>query len=130
MDINSFEQCKGIILDCIEQRKNVNYGDKSSVRKYNLAYKQMKSSAEYISTFHRERISDFLELVYHPDPQTSFSCACLLIQWIDCSKDQKRKAIDAIKELVHNGKVDNVTKFALCNGVLDQWEADYCCDSE
>ena len=124
MDQNSFEKCLVNILRDIELRKNVDYGDKKSVRKYNAAYGRMKNNAICINENYSDRVDELLALTNHSDPVIAYAVACLIIYHVECSNTMKRAAIAVVKKLFEEKKTPKLSELSLPSCIMD-WEKNY-----
>lgn len=121
---NSFEKCIVNILRDIELRKNVDYGDKKSVKQYNAAYCRMKNTAIYINTNYSDRVDELFELTSNSDPEIAYAVACLIIYHVECSSTMKRAAIDVVKKLFKEGKTPKLSELTLPSCIMN-WEKIY-----
>ena len=124
MDQNSFEKCLADILRDIELRKNVDYGDKKSVRKYNAAYGRMKNNAICINENYSDRVDELFALTSHSDPAIAYAVACLIINHVKCSNTMKRAAIAVVKKLFEDKKTPKLSELSLPSCLKD-WEKIY-----
>ena len=94
----TFESLKNDFISCIIKRRDVDYGDRASVRRYNyLAQKSWKDGVK-INEVYPDRINDFAELLHHPDWDVKVACAHSLIVQMNCSETIKMEAVNTIKQ--------------------------------
>lgn len=117
----SFETCIQAILDNIEIRKTVNYGDRTSVRQYNQAYDKITKKITYIETHYPDRINEFIALIHHPDPEVAYSCGCRVIYNRNFPMEARRSALAVVKKLFAEGQAKDVPAVAI-PVLLEEWE--------
>ena len=115
------EECIRRILVDIEKRKNVDYADKLSVRRYNAAYDRIYANAKYINDNYPAQLSMLIELFFHPDFSVVMCCAPLVLQLDKATKEQKLLAIETIKKGIEDPRMDSVSKLGFSISIKD-WE--------
>lgn len=86
-------------LDGIEKTKNVNYGDKKSVRRNNAGVDHYRKAAKQIAELHPTRINDFALFLDSDDMAIRKVCAICMIEMMPCSDDQLFRAYSVIYEV-------------------------------
>lgn len=119
--MKSVEACIEGYLEQVEKRKNVDYADKASVRKFNAAYDKCFKYAKYIDEHYPEQLDLLVALLEHPDTDVVRHCAPMLFRLNNTTKEHKQKAIEASKKLIQHPQVDDVNKFAIAHNVA-KWE--------
>ena len=115
------EECIRRILVDIEKRKNVDYADKLSVRRYNAAYDRIYANAKYINDNYPAQLSMLIELFFHPDFSVVMCCAPLVLGLDKATKEQKLLAIETIKKGIEDPRMDSVSKLGFSISIKD-WE--------
>ena len=115
------EECIRRILVDIEKRKNVDYADKLSVRRYNAAYDRIYANAKYINDNYPAQLSMLIELFFHPDFSVVMCCAPLVLKLDKATKEQKLLAIETIKKGIEDPRMDSVSKLGFSISIKD-WE--------
>ena len=115
------EECIRRILVDIEKRKNVDYADKLSVRRYNAAYDRIYANAKYINDNYPAQLSMLIELFFHPDFSVVMCCAPLVLKMDKATKEQKLLAIETIKKGIEDPRMDSVSKLGFSISIKD-WE--------
>ena len=115
------EECIRRILVDIEKRKNVDYADKLSVRRYNAAYDRIYANAKYINDNYPAQLSMLIELFFHPDFSVVMCCAPLVLRLDKATKEQKLLAIETIKKGIEDPRMDSVSKLGFSISIKD-WE--------
>ena len=91
----------GFIL-CVRKRRNVDYADPASVRKYNRSSMKEIKIAKLINDSYPELIPGFTKLLQHPDWDVRLACAISLLEIINCETKTRESAIAVIKEYVRS----------------------------
>lgn len=86
-------------LDGIEKTKNINYGDKKSVRRNNAGVDRYRKAAKQIAELHPTRINDFALFLDSDDMEIRKVCAICMIEMMPCSDDQLSRAYSVIYEV-------------------------------
>ena len=85
---------------CVQEKRNVNWANAWSVRKYNrLSMKEIRI-AKQINEKYKELIPGFTALLQHPDWDIKLACAISLLEIISCEKKDKECAVAVIKEYI------------------------------
>ncbi len=115
------EECIRRILVDIEKRKNVDYADKLSVRRYNAAYDRIYANAKHINDNYPAQLSLLIELFFHPDFSVVTCCAPLIFRLTNATKEQKLLAIETIKMAIKDPRMDSISKLGFSMSLKD-WE--------
>ena len=115
------EECIRRILVDIEKRKNVDYTDKLSVRRYNAAYDRINANAKYINDNYPAKLTLLIELFNHPDLSVVTHCAPLVFILDNTTKEQKLFAIKTLKNAIQDARMDSVSKLGFSIS-LKNWE--------
>lgn len=118
----SFEQCIHIIMENIEQRKAVDYGDKKSVRRYNASMNAIIHNLEYIDIHFPEQFSKVIMLLEHPDQNVVRHCVPTIFRLKHTSIEQKQRIIDISKAWLADPQIDQVSKLYIADNVA-RWES-------
>lgn len=100
MGNKSVEKCLSEVFRDIEFRKQVDFGNKASVRKYNAANDRIRRNIQYIDKNYPEQIGVVVKLLEHSDPRVVTHCAVIMQELEHCTIPQKRKAISTMKKLL------------------------------
>jgi hypothetical protein len=119
--MKSVEACIEDYLEQIEKRKNVDYADKASVRRFNAAYDKCFQLAEYIDDHYPEQLDRFVALLEHSDIYVVSHCAPMLIRLNNTTIEQKRKALETCKSFLNHPMIDEVTKLGFSLSI-PKWE--------
>lgn len=65
--MKSVEDCMKGFLEEVEKRKQVDYGDRTSVRRFNAAYKKCLSYVKYVDEHYPDQLDLLLVFLEHPD---------------------------------------------------------------
>ena len=107
----SYDALVELFLDGIEKTKNVNYGDKKSVRRNNAGVDHYRKAAKQIAELHPTRINDFALFLDSDDMKIRKVCAICMIEMMSCSDDQLSRAYSVIYEVYKSA--DNVEKMMI-----------------
>jgi hypothetical protein len=119
--MKSVEVCIEGYLEQIGKRKNVDYADKASVRRFNAAYDKSFQFAKYIDDHYPERLDCFMALLEHPDIDVVMHCAPMLLRLNNTTIEQKRKALETCKSFLHHPMIDEPTKLGFSLSI-PEWE--------
>lgn len=122
-------ECISRILRDMEKRKNVDYADKNSVRRYNNAFDRMIQNANYLFDHYPEQTDLFMELVNHSDYWIAGHCTSILPQLHNCTKEQKLAAIRSAKRLLTHPDADDIAQMAWQVNI-ERWEAELSEDAK
>lgn len=106
MGRKSVEKCLEEIFADIELKKHVDYGSNASVRQCNRANDRIRLNLLYIDEHYPERIDVIHALLEHPDPRVVTHCAVAMQDMHCCTVMQKKQAIDAVRKLSDDGKLN------------------------
>lgn len=98
-------------LDGIEKTKNINYGDKKSVRRNNAGVDRYRKAAKQIAELHPTRINDFALFLDSDDMAIRETCAICMIEMMPCSDDQLSRAYSVVYEVYKSA--DNAKKMMI-----------------
>ena len=87
---------------CIQEKRNVDWANAGSVRKYNRLSMKRIRIAKLINGKYREIIPDFTALLQHPDWDIKLACAISLLEIISCEKQDRECAIAVIREYINS----------------------------
>jgi hypothetical protein len=73
------DQCIEYILKNIDKRKDVDYGSRLSVRRFNAAYDRILENARYIDRHYPNALGSLMELIYHQDIFVVEHCAPIIL---------------------------------------------------
>lgn len=119
--MKSVDECIKGYLEQVEKRKNVDYADKASVRRYNAAYDKCFRFAKYIDDYYPEQLDVLVALLEHPDTDIVMHCAPMLFRLNNTTRKHKLSAIAASKKLLLDPKINEVDKYVIaCN--VAKWE--------
>ena len=121
MNKKSLIKCLEQIVADIELRKTVNYGDRSSVRRYNAAYDRIEKNVKYIENNYPDQLHVFTDLLFCPNQSVSYTCACMILNVLKCSSKMKRTALDEVKRQLAAGQLDALTEVYLPY-IIQEWE--------
>jgi len=121
MAVNSFESYMEDILRNIELRKTVDYGSRSSVRKYNAAYDRIIKNVKAIERNYPERRSIFNEMLSHQDAAVVYLFGCLILDRPNFSLEDRVNALDVLKKLCLSNRLDRLTITGL-GFAIQVWE--------
>ena len=119
--MKSVEECILTFLEQVEIRKNVDYCDRTSIRRYNSAYDKAFKCVKYIDDYHPNNINTLMELLRHPDCDVVLHCAPMILRLSNSTTEHKEQAIAAIYRTLEDPRVDDLTKLGFTMS-LKQWE--------
>lgn len=96
--IPSFETLLKRFMTDVEKRKNIDYCDKNSIRRYNAAMDRIVKISKQISEIYPECIDEFSTLLDSDDISMQSTCAAAMIQFMDCTEEQQKRAYKFIIE--------------------------------
>lgn len=114
------ECCIADILDDIEYRKNVDFGNRSAVRQYNAAMDRIYENARYIDKTYPERLDEFLLLLEHPDLNVVRTCIPIIFKLQNSTHNQKKVAISVAQRLLFDDRIHRADK-RLISWNIKQW---------
>lgn len=121
MKMYSIEYCIDHILLEIENRRNVDYADKKSVQKYNLAYDRFYKNVKYIDEHYPESIGVLVDLLDHPDPDVCGHIAPLTFKLDNATLEHKEKALQAVRRIIASPETDPLDRMGFSLS-LEDWE--------
>lgn len=121
MAIKNFEKCVGDILKDIELRKNVDYGDRASVRRYNAAMNRIVKNAKWIDQNCPERFDELTKLLIHPDVTVVRHMAPIIFGLSGSTISHKRMVIQVSYHLLNNPYIDPASKMMI-KANIEKWE--------
>ena len=119
--MKTFEDSIQLILDDIERRKTIDYGNKASVRQYNTAYDRIAKNMKHIETKYPNRKGDILEFMYHEDTNVAHTFSCLVIYGNIFSVEQKKEAVCILDRMLSDGSIHGVDSVTL-GFVMPKWK--------
>ena len=117
----SVDECINGIFSEIENRREVDYASRSSVRRYNAAYDRMLGYVMYIDRHYPEQIPLLLDLLNHPNISVVQACAPMILGMSNSTKAQKELALDAIRKIAVSPDIDEVDRLGFSMS-LPGWE--------
>lgn len=94
---------------CVQEKRNVDWANAWSVRKYNRLSMKRIRIAKLINEKYKELIPGFTALLQHPDWDIKLACAISLLEIISCEKKDKECAIEVIKEYINSHDTADAT---------------------
>lgn len=122
--MKTFEDSIQLILEDIERRKTVDYGNKASVRQYNAAYDRIANNMRHIETNYPNRKDDFLEFMYHEDASIVHTFSCLVIYGRIFSVEEKKEAVCILNRMLSDGSIHGVASVTL-GFVIPKWKQEF-----
>ena len=108
----SYDSLIVIFLDGVEKTKNIDYSDKSSIKKNNRGVDEYRKAAKKIGELYPENINKFSNLLSSDDVQTRLCCAICIIELMNCSSEQQDRAYSVVYEY-HNNYADSAEKMMI-----------------
>lgn len=121
MEFKSAEDCIACIIEEVNKRKMVDYGDKKSVREYNASYDKLLRAARCIDEKYPDKMNLLTDLFYHLDVEVVLTSAPLIFLLKNGSKEKKQEAIGVIRKAVENPAVSKSTRGGFLF-FLSDWE--------
>lgn len=122
MVVSSFDVYLNRILKDIEYRKNVDYESRMSVRKFNAAYKRIINNISMIEMHYPEQKPTFLDMLTHEDNAVAYNIAWLILQRPFFTLDEKRCALNVIKTLYYEKKLEHLIDKAILHLIIPEWD--------
>ena len=119
--LKTVSDCINGFMVAVENRKNVNYASRASVRKYNLAYDKCYRNLKFINDHYPDQLDVLETLLDHPDPVVVRTCAAIISRLTNCKIDLQIKAIQVYKNLLDDPNTDAADRFAYTKFIAD-WE--------
>ena len=116
------DQCIEYILKNIDKRKEVDYGSRISVRRFNAAYDRILENARYIDHHHPNALGSLMELIYHQDIFVVEHCAPIILALDHSTLAQKWEAIGVIRALTVDERLSSGDRLGFSMS-LEDWEA-------
>ena len=88
----SYENLFKCFLTDVEKRKNIDYCDKNSIRRYNAAMDRIIKVSRQISEMYPDHIDEFSSLLNSDDIKLQLTCACMMVQFMNCTEKQLYRA--------------------------------------
>jgi hypothetical protein len=118
----SAEECISYILQDIDKRRTVDYSDKNSVRRYNVAMDRIIEKANYLCDNYPEKMGLFIALLDHPDYQIAGTCTSVLFGLHSATEDHKLAALNSAKRLQLRPDLDEIGEYVWAVNI-ERWEA-------
>ncbi len=96
--IPSYDDLLELFLDGVEKTKNIDYLDKSSIKKSNRGVDEYRKAAKKIGELYPENVGKFSILLSSNDVQIRVCCAICMIEMMPCSVEQQAKAYSVVNE--------------------------------
>ena len=119
--MKTVSDCINNFLTSVEERKNVNYASRASVRKYNLAYDTCYKNLKFINDHYPDQLDILETLLEHSDPDVVQACAAIISRLDNCKKELKVKAIQVYKDLLDDPSTEKAERLAYAI-VINEWE--------
>ena len=116
------DQCIEYILKNIEKRKEVDYGSRLSVRRFNAAYDRIFENAQYIDIHYPDAIGSLMKLIYHQDILVVAHCAPIILALDHSTLAQKWEAIEVVRALTVDDRLSSGDRMGFSMS-LETWEA-------
>ena len=117
----SIDYCIEGIFREINKRKEVDYSDKNSVRRYNAAYDRFANHFNYLVEHYPESIHMLVDMLDHPDLDVVSHVAPRIIKLRNATKDQKEKALQAVRKIIASPDVEPMDRMGF-SWSLEEWE--------
>ena len=101
--MKDFEYYRQRFLSGVQMTKDVDYGDKASVRKNNRGVDQYRKAAVTIREKYPDRIPEFALLLDHEDHKVQVACAVSLVELMNAASPHREKALDIIRAVARDG---------------------------
>ncbi|UWG96265.1 hypothetical protein LPY66_15345 [Dehalobacter sp. DCM] len=108
MKNHSFEELIKEYKDCVKVNADINYGDKSEVRKANKAVDRMIMISRLINENYLCRIYDFAELLNHKDFRNDIWVAHHILENMAYPRDLEARALEVILEYSKEDSVNGL----------------------
>ena len=114
-------ECIRLILQDIEKRREVDYGDKNSVRRYNAAMDRLMKNVEYFYNNYPDQMDMFFQYLDHPEYDIAATFTSALHHLHGATRTQKQIAIQSAKRLINHPCADDIARFAWSVNI-QRWE--------
>ena len=94
--MKSYEYYQSQFVEGAMDTVGVDYSDKKSVSKNNRGVLKSRKAAQNIQAYYPEQVETFSQLLMHPVPEVSVSCAHALIDDMHCSPQVQAKAFQLL----------------------------------
>ena len=119
--IKTAEECIQHILQDIERRKIVDFGDKRSVRAYNAAMDRIYKNGRYIDAMYPEKLNLLVKLLHNEDVKVVLTIATLVQHLHNTTREHRMASIHAVKNLL-SADVLNPVEVLGCTWNIEEWE--------
>lgn len=113
------------IQECVLQRKQVDYADNQSVRRFNAAYKRCAKYVDLIDQSYPEYLEDFCTWVLTSEWELLLTCAPMILNFKNANIKQKQRIAQSIVEQTNNPKVDPTVRLGFSMNIrahqYDEW---------
>lgn len=118
-----YHECIDGIIEEIEKRREVDYAQKTSVRRFNKSYSNCLAYVKYIDKHYPEKIDTLIEMIEEDSPDITLHCAPMILHLENSSHEQKVRAIKAIKRIVNSNYISGADRMGFQIS-LQKWEAE------
>lgn len=119
--VRSVEYCVEGIFREINKRKEVDYADKNSVRRYNAAYDRFANHLNYLVEHYPESIHVLVDMLDHHDLRVVSHVAPRIIKLKNATKNQKIRALQGVRKIIASPEVDPLDRMGF-SWNLEEWE--------
>ena len=118
--MKSIEMCIEGILQEIVKRRDVDFGDKASVRRFNAAYDKSFAYMKYIDKHYPDQLDKVMNLLKSDEADVVGHCAPMILRLEHSTENQKQTAIQAIRDLLRDPRVSPADKLGF-SMLIGEW---------